>query len=411
MTQGGKLSALKVAKATKRGMYGDGAGLWLRVASPGVRSWSFRYQIARRVREMGLGPLHSVSLAEARERVARYRKQLLDGIDPMEARDAERAQAKLAARRSMTFQQCAEIYIEAHRAGWRSEKHASQWEATLATYAHPIVGDIAVQEIDLPIVMQVLEPLWRSKTETASRLRGRIEAVLDWAKVRGYRQGDNPARWRGHLENLLPARAKVRRVQHHRALPYQEMGAFMAELRAQEGVAARALEFVVLTSARTSEVLGARWDEINLTEATWTIPGQRMKGGRQHRVPLSDAALVIVEQARPLAAGDHLIFPGRKRNTPLSGPSMRHVLERMGRKGVTVHGFRSCFNDWASESTSYANEVIEMALAHAVGDKVEAAYRRGDLFEKRRRLMNDWARFCEAPAAGGHVVAMRRASE
>jgi integrase len=409
MTQGGKLSALKVAKATKRGMYGDGAGLWLRVASPGVRSWSFRYQIARRVREMGLGPLHSVSLAEARERVAKYRKQLLDGIDPMEARDAERAHAKLAARRSMTFRQAAEIYIEAHRPSWRSTKHASQWEATLATYAHPVCGDISVQEIDLPIVMRVLEPLWRSKTETASRLRGRIEAVLDWAKVRGYRQGENPARWRGHLENLLPARAKVRRVQHHPALPYAELGAFMVELRKQESVAARALEFAILTAARTGEVLGARFDEIDPARI-WVIKPERMKGLRQHRVPLSDPALAIVEQARALAVGD-LIFPGRKRDTPLSGPSMPHVLERMGRKDISVHGFRSTFADWASEQSAYPNEVVEMALAHAIASAVEAAYRRGDLFEKRRRLMDDWARFCEAPAADGHVVAMRRASE
>lgn len=406
MAQSGKLSALKVARLTKKGMYGDGAGLWLQVRSAKVRSWILRYALNGRARAMGLGSLDTVSLADARERARRARQFLLDGVDPIEKRDAERGQAKLDARKSITFKRCAELYVAAHRAGWRSAKHATQWQTTLETHAYPIIGDLSVQGIDTGLVVRVLEPIWTTKTETASRLRGRIEAVLNWAKTRGYRSGENPAAWKGHLENLLPAPGKVRQTVHLSALPYSEIGTFMAKLRAQEGVPARALEFAILTAGRTNEVLGARFDEIDAA-GVWTIPAERMKGGRQHRVPLSRAALAIVEKIRKL--GGEFIFPGAKAGKPISNNSMLIMLENMGRSDVTAHGFRSAFADWAAEQTNFPREIAEMALAHVVGSEVERAYRRSDFFEKRRRLMDQWATFCGTVAKPGKVVPMRRA--
>ncbi len=298
--------------------------------------------------------------------------------------------------------------------GWRNAKHGTQWTATLAAYAFPVFGNVPAADIDVAMVLKALEPIWKQKPETAARVRGRIEAVLDWAAARGFRFGDNPARWRGHLANLLPARAKVRRVTHHPALPYARMGEFMAALRGQEGIAARALDFLILTAARTSEATGATWDEIDLGAATWTIPGERIKAGKEHRVPLSAPALAIV-RAMAGTRESEFVFPGGRRARPLSNMAMASVLDRMGRGDITVHGFRSAFRDWCAEKTNYPREVAEMALAHAVGDKVEAAYRRGDLFEKRRRIMADWAKFCGAIAKPEveNVVALagtRRAS-
>jgi integrase len=316
-------------------------------------------------------------------------------------------QVKLDAAKAMTFTACAEHYIASHKVGWRNDKHAAQWPATLGAYVYPVFGGLPVQAVDVGLVMKAIEPIWTVKPETAGRVRGRIESILDWATTRGYRTGENPARWRGHLENLLPARSKVRRVEHHAALPYPEIGGFMVELRQQEGVAARALEFAILTAARTGEVIGARWDEINIVERQWTVPPERMKAGKEHRVPLSDAALAVVEKLGAIRQGDH-VFPGGKAGRPISNMAMLMLLRRIGRGDLTAHGFRSSFRDWAAESTAFPGEVAEMALAHAVGDKVEAAYRRGDLFQKRRQLMDAWAKFCEVPAMGGRVLSIRQ---
>ena len=403
----GKLTALAVTKARKRGMYGDGAGLYLAIARGGSKSWILRYKVGGRSRHLGLGPLHAIGLAQARERAADARRLLLDGHDPIEARRASRGAARLDAAKAMTFDQCAEAYIAAHRAGWRNPKHARQWTATLGAYASPVFGALSVQAIDTALVMKVVEPIWATKPETAARLRGRIESVLDWARVRQYRDGENPARWRGHLDHLLPAKTKVHKVRHHATLAYAELAAFMAALRAQDGVAARALEFVVLTAARSGEVLGARWSEIDINEKIWIVPAVRMKGGREHRVPLSDRALAILKDMKTLGRDD-FVFPGQRPRRPLGTNTLTVLLRKMGRGDLTVHGFRSSFRDWCAERTSFPSEVAEMSLAHAIGNKVEAAYRRSDLFEKRRRLMDEWARFCDAPAAKAAVIPMRR---
>ncbi len=398
----GRLTALRVERAKQPGMYADGGGLYLQVSDNGA-SWIYRYMIAGRPREMGLGPLALYGLAEARAKALDARKLRHEGIDPIEARRAERAKARLDAAKAMTFNQCADAYIKAHRAGWRNDKHAGQWEATLKTYAAPVIGSLPVQSIDTGFVMKVIEPLWTTKPETASRLRGRVEAVLDWAAARNYRSGENPARWRGHLDKLLPERSKVRKVKHHAALPYAELPNFLVALREQEGVAARALEFTILTAARTGESIGSTWGEINWTEKLWAIRGTRMKGGREHRVPLCHRALTILMELKPADlpnAAEQFIFSGGKPGRPLSNMAFMMLLRRMDRGDLTVHGFRSSFRDWAAERMSFPSEVAEMALAHVVGNKVEAAYRRGDLFERRRRIMAEWAKFCDKPKLG-----------
>ncbi|MDR3414297.1 MAG: tyrosine-type recombinase/integrase [Formivibrio sp.] len=342
---------------------------------------------------MGLGPLHTVTLADARVKAAECRKQRLDNSDPLQVRDAALLAAKLEDAKVMTFQNCSEAYISAHASGWRNAKHADQWRNTLSTYAYPIFVDLPVQTIDTGLVMKVLEPIWATKTETASRLRGRIECVLDWATVREFRRGENPARWRGHLDNLLPKRQKVQKVEHHNALPYEEIGDFMTTLRAQEGVAARAFEFLILTATRTSETIGATWSEVDFDAKVWTIPASRIKAGKEHRVPLSPAAIAILETMKNDDSEDH-VFPGGRGCAGLSNMAMLKLLERISRNDLTVHGFRSTFRDWVSERTSFPREVAEMALAHSIGDKVEAAYRRGDLFKKRRKLMEAWCAYC-----------------
>jgi integrase len=290
------------------------------------------------------------------------------------------------------------MYVASHRAGWRNPKHAAQWQATLATYAEPVIGDLSVQRIDTALVLKVLEPIWRVKPETAGRVRGRIESILDWAKVRGYRTGENPARWRGHLDKLLPPRSRVRRVEHHASLPYAELPGFLVSLREQAGIAARALEFAILTAARTGEVIGARWGEMDLLDKTWTLPAARMKSGREHRVPLSAHALAILKemQAHRHAEGA-FVFPGSRNGKPLSNMAFLMLLRRMDLGDVTAHGFRSSFRNWAAERTSFPAEVAEMALAHTVSDKTVAAYNRSDLFERRRRLMSAWTTFCTVP--------------
>ena len=403
----GKLTALAITQAKRRGYYGDGGGLFLQVSASGAKSWVFRFKEGGRLREMGLGPTHTASLAEARQKALECRKARLDGLDPIEARRGKRIQAKLDAAKAMTFEACAERYIASHKVGWRNPKHAAQWPATLGTYVYPVFGSLPVQAVDVGLVMKAVEPIWAQKPETAGRVRGRIESVLDWATARGYRQGENPARWRGHLENLLPKKSKVRRVEHHAALAYAEIAAFMVELRQQEGGAARALEFTILTAARTGEVIGAKWDEIDLDERLWTVPADRMKAGKEHRVPLSDVALAIVEERRKIQQDDH-IFPGGKAGRPISNMAMLMLLRRMGRGDLTAHGFRSSFRDWAAERTTFPAEVAEMALAHTVSDKVEAAYRRGDLFQKRRYLMEAWAKFCATVKASGQAAPIRK---
>jgi integrase len=389
-------------------MYADGGGLYLQVTEGGA-SWIYRYMLNKRAREMGLGPLALYGLSEARGLAQDARRLRHQGIDPIEARQAAKAQIRLDAAKAMTFQQCADRYIAAHRPGWRNGKHAGQWQATLTTYAGPVFGKLPVQAIDTALVLKVLEPIWTEKPETAGRVRGRIERVLDWAKVRGYRIGENPARWRGHLDHLLPARSRVRKVEHHAALAYAELPSFLAALRAQEGIAARALEFAILTAARTGEVIGARWSEVDLLDKIWTVPSERMKAHREHRVPLSTRALAILEEMQPHRHADHgFLFPGGKNGKPLSNMAFLMLLRRMGRGDLTAHGFRATFKTWASERTSFQNEVVEAALAHVTGSKVEQAYQRGDLFEKRRRLMQQWEMFCTtAPTERGKVVPMQ----
>jgi integrase len=414
-----KLSALKVQRLKAPGLYSDGGGLYLQIKVAGARSWVFRYRMGGRktARDMGLGSLDSVSLAEARLKAADKRSLILNGVDPIEARRRDKAAAALDASKAITFKDCATAYVAAHREGWRNEKHAAQWTATLEAYAYPKIGKLAVRDVDAGAVLKVLEQkcddlpgkptLWSGKTETASRVRGRIEAILDWAKVRQYRAGENPARWRGNLEHSLPKRTKVQKVKHHEALPYGEVGAFMAQLRGQDGVAALALEFVILTATRTSEAIGARWDEIDQDKSLWVIPAERIKAGKEHRVPISAAALEIIKAQAKVREGE-FVFPGGKSRRPLSSNALLALLKRMERDDLTVHGFRSTFRDWAAEQTNYARDVAEMALAHTIGDKVEAAYRRGDLFDKRQRMMDDWAKFCGTVARRGNVVSINR---
>lgn len=387
------LTARKVETIKTAGLFADGGGLYLQVTATGAKTWIFRYSLNGRRRDMGLGSLTDVGLAEAREKRRVARDTVKAGRDPIDQRKAEEAADAVERAKAMTFRACAEAFIAAHRPGWRNDKHSAQWSATLQAYAYPVFGDLPVAAIDTGLVLRVLEPIWSTKSETASRLRGRIESVLDWARVRGYREGENPARWRGHLDHLLPAKTKVRRVEHHAALPYAEMPAFFATLAGQSGMAALALRFAILTAARTGEVLGARWDEVDLEAGVWTIPATRMKAGREHRVPLAGAALDVLRGLAEARAGD-VVFFGQKAGQPLSNMSMLMLLRRMGRADITTHGFRSAFKDWASEQTDFPSEVSEMALAHVVGDKVEAAYRRGDLFEKRRALAEAWAKFC-----------------
>ena len=420
----GKLTTLKVAREKRPGLYGDGGGLYLQVTARGSKSWIFRFWIAERdsitgnvlrdpatnkikgrSREMGLGSATTVSLADARDRALECRKLREQEIDPIEAREMARRQAALERAKSLKFREAAGTYMATHRVAWKNDKHAAQWTSTLKTYAYPLLGHISVHAIDTALIMKVVEPIWAEKPETANRIRGRMETILDWATVRGYRQGENPARWRGHLDKLLPSRSKVRKTRHHSALPYVELAALLTSLRAQEGIAARALEFTILTAGRTGEVIGARRHEFNIHEKLWTVPAERMKSGKEHRVPLSDRALELIPTEA--AVVDDFVFPGGRSGQPLSNMAMLKLLERMGRDDLTVHGFRSTFRDWASERTNFPNEVIEMALAHTIESKTEAAYRRGDLVHKRRRLMEAWAEYVARAGTAGNVVALK----
>lgn len=396
------LTALEVKAITDPGKHADGKGLYLVVSKSGSKSWMFRYANAGRQREMGLGSLRNVSLADARTKAEAARKQIGDGLDPLAENQRAEDAKRLADAKRITFADAAHQYIESHRSGWKNAKHASQWSNTLRDYVYPVFGNLPVQDVDTALVMRALSQpvgvdgatLWTAKTETAKRVQGRIEAVLNWSTTSGYRAGDNPARWRGHLDTLLPKPTAVRAVAHHPALPFKEIGSFVADLRAMNGSSARALEFLILTACRTSEVLGARWDELDDDSQVWTIPKSRMKAKKEHKVPLSTRAREIVLMMRKQSTGDY-IFEGDKPGRPLSSMALLMMLRRMNRGDLTAHGFRSTFRDWASERTNYPREVCEMALAHTVGDAVEAAYRRGDLFAKRRKLMLAWGTECD----------------
>jgi integrase len=388
-----KLSAILVSRLDKPGYHGDGGGLWLQVSPTKSKSWIFRYTIAGKQREMGLGSLKTIDLAKARAKARECRELLLDGGDPLAKRRDSKAARALSQAKRITFDQCAAAYIEAHRGSWKNPKHIGQWESTIATYASPLIGELPVAAVDTDLVVKILRPIWSKKTETAVRLRGRIESILDWATVSKFRQGENPARWRGHLQNLLANPNKIAPVKNHPALPWREIDNFMKLLRAREGISARAIEFVILTACRSGEVRGARWEEIDLEAKLWTIPAERMKAGKEHRVPLSTSAMALLSDLEH--SGD-VIFPGRDKETPLSDMSLTAVLRRMGRGDITVHGFRSTFRDWCSEAegNAFPREVCEHALAHGLPDKVEAAYRRGDLLEKRIVLMQTWSDYC-----------------
>lgn len=410
-------------KSAPPGRHGDGGGLFLLVKPTGKRSWVFRYKKDGKTRDMGLGAAigaGAVTLAEARDKASKLKRLTREGIDPLDAKvnDKQRKAADGQAERirAITFKQVAEAYMAAHESSWRNPKHRAQWRSTLETYAYPHMGELSVADVATSHVMAALQPIWNEKPETASRVRGRIECILDYARAREWRSGENPARWRGHVANMLPARDRVSKVAHHAALQWREIGAFMTKLRGRDALAARALELAILTAARTSEVLGARWTELDTTLKVWTIPAERMKAGREHRIPLSQATLDLLELLKPLRYDDNddrsmMLFPGNRKNRPLSQMAMLMLLRRMERPDLTVHGFRSTFRDWCAETTAYPHELAEIALAHTVADKVEAAYRRGDMMDKRRRMMDDWAEYCgKCESVAADVIPLRSQS-
>lgn len=394
LTTQNRLAAVSLRKLGP-GRWHDGLGLYLQVKGSRSRVWIFKYTRHGRAHSLGLGPLHTVSLADARQRAREARRLLLDGTDPLDVRRQERAPG-------MTFRQAAESYIASHEAGWRSPKHRHQWGASLSTYVYPIIGDEPVAAINTASVLKVLQAIWTSRPETASRVRSRMELVLGWAKTAGHRAGDNPAVWKAHLENLLPSRSKVARIEHHAAMRHDEIAGFISDLRAVEGPAARALELLILTASRTAEVTGATWSEIDLEARQWLVPGARMKAGRDHRVPLSEPAVALLRGCvvDDRASAQGLVF-GK-----LGAVALARVLGRLRGRGPTVHGFRASFRSWCADR-GVPRELAEAALAHAVGSAVEAAYNRSDLLERRRRLMSDWASYCDG-ASGGKVVKLAR---
>lgn len=388
-----ELSALSVKRLTAPGLHAVGgiAGLHLQVTASGARTWILRVVIAGKRHDIGLGGYPDVSLAEARERAKQYRQEIAEGRNPLQAKREKQSILRAATAAEITFEQAAKQYMNDKGREWKNPRHADQWKTSLEQYAYPVIGKLQVRDIQLSHVMKILEPIWEKKTETAARLRGRIENVLAWATVRKYRTGENPARWKGHLDMILATPAKIKRVEHFKALPADKIPAFMQELDTREGTGAKALAFLILTAARSGEVRGATWDEIDLEKATWTIPGKRMKADKEHRVPLSPEAIQLLK-GLPRFEGVNYVFPA-VRGGMLSDMTLSALLRRM-KTAAVPHGFRSTFRDWVAEHTNYPNEVAEMALAHTIGNKVEAAYRRGDLLEKRKEMMNEWARFC-----------------
>jgi integrase len=398
------LSAAKVKNLKAPGDYLDGRGLYLQVRSESSKSWLLKFSMQKRAREMGLGSALDFSLADARDTRDKYRKLIKVGVDPIEHRKAEEAARAVDRAKAITFKDACARFIAANRSGWKNIKHAAQWEATLKAYAYPLIGALPVQAIDTALVMAVLDPIWSVKPETASRVRGRIESVISAAKARGEFKGENPATWKGHLDNLLPKTSKVRKVENHAALPYADLPAFMVDLRTREGIAAAAMEFLILTVGRTGEVLGATWDEFDLRKSVWTIPGERMKNGKEHQVPLSAPAVAVLERMSKLTNGEHVFF-GQSSGRSLSNMALLVLLRRMKRTEITSHGFRSTFRDWAAER-GYQDPVAEAALAHSVADAVVAAYKRTTFFELRKKMMDDWAAFATSDPAkvGGNVV-------
>lgn len=405
------LTVIGVQSKKKPGYYGDGGGLYLQVGPRGSKSWIFRFTMHDKRREMGLGSLNALPLADARAKAASCRKLVNDGIDPVDARARERRQNAADAARAMTFEEASEAYIKKEKPSWKSAKSELQWRQTLRDYCWPVFGNLPVSEVDTQLVMKVLEPIWTVKTETATRVRSRIESILNWATTSGFRGGENPARWKGHLEYLLANIPKSARVKHHAAMPVDEMCEFMPSLRAMEGIAPLALNFLILTAARTENVISAERSQFNADLTIWTIPGEQMKGRRgsrpAHRVPLSPAAAAIVRER--MNHSGRWIFPGDKPNERLSENAMLEVIKRMGLKEIaTPHGFRSTFRDWAEEKTTFHPNIAEMALAHKIRNDTEAAYRRGDVFEKRCQLMKAWADFCAKGPVAEKVTPIHR---
>ncbi len=407
MLKAKELSAIEVGRLKTAGMWAVGgvAGLYLHISDTGARSWVLRATVGGKRRDMGLGGYPDVTLAGARDKARQARLQIDGGGDPILLRKQARSALLAQQATELTFQQAARHYIDAQGDAWRNAKHRQQWTNTLATYADPVIGRMLVRDVSQTHVLAVLEPIWRTKTETATRVRGRLESVLDWATVRGHREGDNPARWRGHLDKLLPSPKKIAKVEHHEALPIGELPGFMQALRQREGMAARALEFAILTAARSGEVRGMTWAEVDMQQRLWVVPAERMKAGREHRVALSDPAITVLQSLPRLEGSEFVFFAPR--GGQLSDMTLMAVLRRM-QVAATAHGFRSTFRDWAAERTSYPRDLVEMAMAHAIESKVEAAYRRGDMVEKRRKMMAAWADFCGRPARSGDVVAIGR---
>ncbi len=397
-----KLSHRKIMAIKEPGYYPDGGSLYLQVSKSGSKSWIFRYTRSKKATDMGLGSFMDVSLKEARDRASELRKDIKSGINPMLEKIRLGHEAKLKQAKSITFAECATAYIDAKKIGWSSAKHAQQWPTTLEQYVFPVFGDLPVADVDTSLVIQALKPIWNTKNETASRVRSRIELVLGWATVSEYRTGENPARWRGHLANLLPKPSAVQKVAHHPALPYSEIYGFMLKLRNYDCISAKCLEFLILTAARRGEAIGATWQEINLIERAWDIPAERMKAKRPHTVPLSNQAMDILMRLSEYKTSDFL-FPGLN-GAGLSSQTIISLLKRMERTDITTHGFRSSFRDWAAETTAFSNEVLEMALAHTITNKAEAAYRRGDLFNKRAVLMQAWSDYIDTKPAAGDVI-------
>jgi integrase len=411
-----KLSAKAIQHKRKPGYYADGGGLYLQVSASGSKSWIFRYMLQGKAREMGLGSIMAVSLAQARTEVGAWRKVLQDQMDPIAVRRDENKRKALERARSVSFMQCTREFIESHKAAWKNEKHATQWLNSLTNYCETVFKNLSVRDIDTPLVLKVVEPIWSTKAETATRLRGRIERVLDYGRVKGYRDGENPARWRGHLDQILANVPKTARVKHMRALPFVDMGEFMEKLREREAPAARALEFLILTATRTADVRGCTAAEFNDDFSVWTIPGIRRKGKRgakvDLRIPLSRRAQVIAKEQVKQHGGMPFMFPGERETGDMSENAMLEVLDRMGYQNkATVHGFRSTFRDWSAECTNYSNEMCEMALGHAINNQAEAAYRRGDLFERRRKLMDAWATYCANPQKAGTVTSIGKSKK
>jgi integrase len=411
------LNAISIGRAKAAGYHADGGGLYLQVTSGGAKSWIFRFALAGRRREMGLGPYPTVSLAKARDAATKARGMVKAGNDPITTREAERASQRLIEARAITFDQASELFLTDMEDGWKNPKHRKQWRSTLQTYVSPIIGDVSIGAVGTPEVRRVFDQLvgdgkkklalWKARPETASRIRGRIERILDWARVRGDREGDNPARWRGHLKELYQQQGKARAVKHHAAVAIDDMPAVYSKLKASTGMAARALRFAILTAARAGEVTGATWAEINLDDAIWTISADRMKMQREHRVPLSREALALLKELAEVRSGK-LVFPGQRTGRPLSIASLSKVMKAAA-PDATTHGCRSTFKDWCSERTSFPSEVSEMALAHSIGDRVEAAYRRGELLKKRAAMMQQWANFLRTESTGKVVpIGQRR---